>query len=291
MRLKLFFNPAAGRGRGERLIDRAVRYLERHGAAVVLARSTSPSDLSALAGSSENESFDRLVVCGGDGSVNLALRNLDLAGSTLAVIPLGSGDDLAGALGIPQSIERACDVILSGTTREIDVAEVNGVRFLGVAGVGFDSLVARWVNEHSTWLRGSLLYLYAIFRVLPEFRPLRIGLTVDGVRREETIMFAVFGNSHRYGGGIAIAPGALLDDGELNAFIIGRCSRWDLLTTLPLAYSGAHVKRRFVTALRASEFQIESEDGLDVYADGELLARTPATIRISGEKLRICVPS
>jgi len=290
VKLRLLFNPAAGRGRGERVIDRAVRYLESRGAEVVLARSGNPAALSALAESSENANFDRIVVCGGDGSLNLALRALDLRRSTLGILPLGSGDDLASALGIPQSIEKACDVILSGTTRAIDVAEVNGVRFLGVAGVGFDSLVARWVNEHTTFFRGSLLYLYGIFRVLPRFRPIRIALTVDGVRSEETIMFAVFGNSHRYGGGIVIAPGALLDDGELNAFVIGRCSRWDLLTTLPLAYSGAHVKRKFVTSLRGSEFQIESEDELDVYADGELLARTPATIRISKEKLTICVP-
>lgn len=290
MRIRLLVNPTAGRGRAGRLIDRALAYLSSRGCSIEFKSSNSAEQLTELAADPSNADFDRLVICGGDGSLNLALRRLDLARITLGIVPLGSGDDFAKTLLIPAEPEAACKVILGGVTRRVDVGEANGIRFLGVAGVGFDSLVARWVNEHKTFLRGSLLYLYGIFRVLPSFLPLPITYAVDGERRRQDLMFAVVGNSHRYGGGIAIAPGARIDDRKLNAYFIGRCSRLDLLTTLPLAYSGRHVKRPFVSAAVGSRFEIDSEEPLDVFADGELLTRTPVVITLAPETLKVCVP-
>ena len=103
-------------------------------------------------------------------------------------------------------------------------------------------------------------------------------------------MFTVVGNSMRYGGGIVIAPGADLDDGILDLCIVRKCTRWDLLRTLPLAYSGSHVKRDYVEMLRGRDFHIESEEELEVYADGEHLTNSPVTIGILGQRLKVVVP-
>jgi diacylglycerol kinase (ATP) len=284
----LIYNPAAGRGRARRHVEEAVRWLSALGADIDMHASISPSDLTRVASQSSSDSnFDRVLVCGGDGTLHLAVREFDLARGTLALLPLGSGDDFARVLGIPRDLRAACELAMKGAPREVDVATANGLRYLGVAGLGFDSEVARYANEEVKLLRGSVVYLYATLRVLPRFTPHRV--TIDGARSEE-IMFACVGNSRQYGGGIRITPAALVDDGLLDLTIIHRTSRMQLLKTMPLAYSGKHVRSPFVETARGTRFRFESERPMDVYADGEKLTATPVEFGLAEGKLRIVSP-
>src|SRR5688572_16241925 len=138
MKLKVILNPAAGRGRARRRIDQVVSYLCERGAVVDVHESTSPRDLTVVAAESSRAGYDRVVVCGGDGTVNLAIREFDLARGTLAIIPGGSGDDFVKVAGVPPHWKGACDAIFDGSTREVDVALANGTRFVCIAGMGFD---------------------------------------------------------------------------------------------------------------------------------------------------------
>ena len=286
MKLRLIFNPAAGRGRARRHVGEAEQHLRALGAEVETVGSKSPDDLTRLAAEGSRSGYDRVVICGGDGSLHRAVRDFDLTGAPLALLPLGSGDDFAKVCGIPRNVRAACEVAVRGAIREVDVAHANGIRYLGVAGLGFDSEVARYANENVKFLRGSLVYLYAILRVLPRFTPHRVRVNM----REEEIMFATVGNSRQYGGGIRITPDARIDDGQLDYCIVHRISRLQLLKTLPLAYSGAHVKKPFVHCGRGRDFTFEADDVLDVYADGERVTTTPVTFGLVGQKLRMVVP-
>ena len=290
MHLKVIYNPAAGRGRARRNVREIEEYLRSRGARVDCEPSTGPDDLVRISAESSRAGYDRVVVCGGDGTLNLAVREFDLAKGTLAVIPTGSGDDFAKVTAIPRNVRAACDNVLDGTVREFDVATANNLRYLGVAGLGFDSEVADYANHNVKFLRGSAVYLYAILRVLPKFtpRPVRIR-TDDGVRDEE-IMFAAIGNTRQYGGGIRITPDALPDDGLLDLCIVHRTTRAQLLKTLPKAYTGAHVKSPFVEMGRGRTFSFESEQPMAVYADGEPLTRTPVAFGLCG-RLKFVVPS
>lgn len=261
-------------------------YLRALGADVELAESASPDDLTRLAAEGSRAGFDRVVVCGGDGSLNLAVREFDLEHASLAVLPFGSGNDFSRVCRIPQSVRAACEVIVRGATREVDVAIANGRRYLGVAGLGFDSEVARYANENVKFLRGSAVYFYAIMRVLPQFRPHRVR--INGTHHE--IMFSAVGNSSQYGGGIRITPAARIDDGELDLCVVHRTSRLQLLKTLPRAYTGAHVKSPFVEMARGQRFEFESERPLEIFADGEPITTTPVTFELAREKLRIVGP-
>ncbi|HEY2094149.1 MAG TPA: diacylglycerol kinase family protein [Thermoanaerobaculia bacterium] len=285
MHLKLIYNPAAGRGRARRHIGEAERWFLDHGARVEIEESASPDDMSRVAAESSRAGFDRVVVCGGDGSLNLAIRDFDLDSGTLALLPLGSGDDFAHVLGIPSKLAAACDIALNGAPRSVDVATANERRFLGVAGLGFDSEVAEYA-VHVKYLRGSLIYLYSIMRVLPRFTPHRVR--ING--RAEEIMFAAVGNSRQYGGGIRITPDAKIDDGALDLCVVHRTTRGQLLKTLPKAYTGAHVKSPFVATERGSEFVIEGEREMVVYADGERVTTTPVRFALADKKLRIVAP-
>lgn len=283
----MIVNPSSGRGRGRRQVHDAQTHLSALGASVDVHVSSSPTDLTRVAAEASRDSYDRVVICGGDGSLSLALREFDLEHGTLALVPLGSGDDFARVLGIPRNLRAACELAVGPSVRAVDVALANGTRYLGVAGLGFDSEVARFANERVRLLRGSLVYLYAILRVLPRFRA--IPVRVDGVR-DEQIMFATVSNSGQYGGGIRIMPDARLDDGQLDLCMVLRTSRRQLLKTLPLAYRGAHLGAPFVETARAAGFRFDSERVLDVYADGERITTTPVTFALEKRRLRIAAP-
>lgn len=289
--LKLIYNPAAGRGRARRYVRDVEEILRARGARVDCEPSTGPDDLVRIAAESSRAGYDRVVVCGGDGTLNLSVREFDLEKGTLALIPLGSGDDFAKVTGIPRDVHRACDNVLNGRVAELDVAHANGLRYLGVAGLGFDSEVADYANRNVKFLRGSAVYLYAILRVLPKFTPRLVEIRSDEGTREEHIMFAAIGNTRQYGGGIRITPDAQPDDGLLDLCIVHRTTRMQLLKTLPRAYTGAHVKSPFVETGRGRTYHFESEQAMAVYADGEPLTRTPVTFGLSSQRLKFVVPA
>src|SRR5829696_3629388 len=153
MRLRLIVNPVAGRGRARRHAAEAAELLRALGAQVDTVASASPDDLTRLAAEGSRGRWDRVVVCGGDGTLHRAVRDFDLARTPLALLPLGSGDDFAKVCGIPHKLRDACEVAVRGAVREVDVAEANGVRYMGVAGLGFDSEVAAFAGRVK-FLRG-----------------------------------------------------------------------------------------------------------------------------------------
>lgn len=290
MHLKLIYNPSAGRGRARRHVRDVEEYLRFRGARVDCEPSMSPDDLVRIAAESSRAGYDRVVVCGGDGSLNLAVREFDLERGTLALIPTGSGDDFAKVTGIPRKVKLACDNVIDGAVREVDVATANDIRYLGVAGLGFDSEVAAFANNEVKLLRGSAVYLYAIFRVLPRFVPHQVRITTEHETRHEAIMFAAVGNSRQYGGGIRITPDAVIDDGLLDITIVHQTTRGQLLKTLPRAYNGSHVRSPFVETGRGLRYRFESERQLEVYADGEPLTKTPVSFALAAGKLRFVAP-
>jgi YegS/Rv2252/BmrU family lipid kinase len=284
LRLRVIYNPTGGRGRVARRMAEVQQHLLALGAHVELYATTSADDLArAAAEASRDAGVDRVVICGGDGSVHHAVRDFDLERGTFAVLPLGSGDDFADVCNVPRDVRRACEIAVRGEVREVDVALANGIRYLGVAGLGFDSEV----NEHANSIRlplGSFVYVYATLRLLPRFQPHRVA--IDGAP-PSPIMFAAVGNSRQYGGGIRIAPDARLDDGLLDACIVRETSRWQLLMTMPRAYSGAHTKSPFVEVRRAPSFSFASEETLKVYGDGEYMTTTPVTFALEPRRLRV----
>jgi YegS/Rv2252/BmrU family lipid kinase len=288
LRLLVLYNPTAGRGRVRKRMPAVGAELRSLGAEVELYATSSAADLSRAAGeASRDSSVDRVVVCGGDGSVHHALREFDLERGTMAILPLGSGDDFATVNEIPKDVHAACALAVRGAVREVDVATANGIRYAGVAGLGFDSEVNEYANSIH-YLGGSLVYVYATLRLLPRFQPHRVS--IDGAAMTP-IMFAAIGNSRQYGGGIRIVPDAKMDDGLLDACIVHETSRMQLLMTMPRAYSGAHVRKEYVEVRREASFAFAAEETLHVYGDGEYITDTPVRFGVEKGKLRVVAPA
>jgi diacylglycerol kinase family enzyme len=181
-------------------------------------------------------------------------------------------------------------VAVQGGERSLDVGEVDGVPFIGVASLGLDSDANRIANDAKR-VRGNLVYLYAALRALVGWRHARFVVTVDGERHELTGWAVIVANSKAYGGGMYVAPQAQLDDGRLDVVTSARTSKGYLLfRLLPKVFKGAHLDSPNISTYRAEEVSVESDRPFDIYADGDPVGRTPATMRVRARCLKVIVP-
>jgi YegS/Rv2252/BmrU family lipid kinase len=229
------------------------------------------------------------VVMSGDGLIGQVGGALAEGDVPLGIMPVGRGNDLARVLGIPDEVERAADVIAAGRQRTIDVAEVNGRRFLGIASCGFDSDANRIANE-TKWIKGNLVYLYAALRALVQWKPATFTLHIDGSRKQVTGYTVVAANSKAYGGGMYAAPDAELDDGLLDVGATGNVGKLRFLRGLMKIFKGEHREILEVQAWRGAEIRIEADRPFAVYADGDHIADLPATMRLLPRALRVIAP-
>jgi len=230
------------------------------------------------------------VVMSGDGLLGAIGGAMAGAETPLGLIPGGRGNDLARVLGIPEEPERAVEVVLGGHSRQIDVGEVNGRRFLGIVSVGFDSEASRRANE-VRFIRGNLVYAYAALRTLATWKPARFTIRVD----HETIRVSGYSvsvaNNRAYGGGMYIAPQAELDDGEFDIVTVGETGRLRALSSLPKVFKGTHVEEEEVRVFRAPHLEVTASRPFPVYADGEHLTDLPARLRVIPRALSVLVPA
>src|SRR4051794_29439191 len=271
-------NPSAGGGRARELLPLVEGALRDHDIGHRLMMTTS-LDHGIEEARRAAQGGEVVVVMSGDGLIGQIGGVLAGTGVPLGGIPGGRGNDFARGLGLPTEIRDGVAVIANGETRKVDVGEVNGRRFLGIASCGFDSDVNRIANE-TRFIKGNLVYLYATLRGLAAWKPARFEVTLDGERRAFTGFAVAAANSRAYGGGMFLAPDAELDDGRLDVVPTGDASNLHCLANLPKVFSGRHVEDEAVTVVRASEVEITADRPFAVYADGDHLADLPARIKL-----------
>jgi len=286
--IRFLVNPAAGRGTGKSHLDRIRVLASRYGAGLVVSRKV--SDLAEQARRAAEDGVERLLVAGGDGTMHHAVQGLAGSECALGVIPLGSGNDLAGTLGIPPDLEVAVERARTGVVRRIDVLRVGETFSASYAGVGFDSEVTRYANEIKI-LRGPLIYFYAVIHTLITFEPPRMKVVYDGGTFEGRVMFTVVNNLPRFGGGMRIAPEARIDDGLLDLVIVREVPRPVLLSIFPKVYGGKHVGHPAVTIVPTRRAEITVDRAMTMYGGGEPLrpmaAGEPVTVEVVPGGLRV----
>jgi YegS/Rv2252/BmrU family lipid kinase len=285
----LLVNPSAGGGRAAELLPRVEQALSERGLEHRTVR-TESLEHGCGAAKAAAEEGEVVVVMSGDGLIGQVGGAIAGTDGILGILPGGRGNDLARVLGIPTEVDEAVEVLATGQPRAIDVGEVNGRRFLGIASCGFDSDANRIANE-ARWVKGRLVYAYAALRALIAWKPANFVLHLDGERRELTGYSVAAANSKAFGGGMFIAPDAELDDGLLDVVTIAQVSKLRYLRGLPKVFDGSHVDNDEVTVSRTAELSIEADRYFAVYADGDHLADLPATVRVIRGALRVIVPA
>ena len=254
-----------------------------------------------LAGRAIEEGAECLVAAGGDGTLGEVAGAILEAKSrvSLGVLPLGTGNDFARTLGVFGSQERAIEAIFEGERSLVDAGRIEcqeKERFwLNVAGCGFDSLVAKRINDWGgrktmRHVRGLSAYLLAVACELSTFRSFDVHMELDGEKLETRAVLCAVANAKSYGGGMLVCPDAELDDGYFDVCIIGDASRGEFLRAFPGVFAGKHVSHPKVTMKRCRTIRLECSERVPVLADGEIVGGASFLCEVVPRALRICVP-
>jgi YegS/Rv2252/BmrU family lipid kinase len=257
---------------------------------------------------------DVILIFGGDGTIHRHLNQLVKLSLPVLVVPAGSGNDFARALGLRSVRDSlaAWKKVVNGAQniRLIDLGTITpldanspqnrlpGTRYFScVAGIGLDAEVARRANRLPRLLRGHGGYALTLAPTIFNFAPFPMKVWTESanseswnIRSDQTTILTAFANTPHYGGGMKIAPHARMDDGLLDTCIVGGVNPFKLFALFPSVYLGKHLGIRGVEYFQSARARIETEQPLDVYADGEYVCRTPVEIGIQPSSLKVLVP-
>jgi diacylglycerol kinase (ATP) len=258
---------------------------------------------------------DAILILGGDGTIHRHLKPLVQRGAPVLVVPQGSGNDFARALGIRSRADSlaAWRKFAAGgnNVTQIDLGLILALPagaapappatrhyFCCVGGCGLDAEAGRRANTMPGWLRAHGGYVLSLLGALARFRPvlMKISLPPNGKpgevepRSSGPAMLLAFANAPAYGGGMRIAPKAQLDDGKLDFCLVKQVGKLRLSWLFPTVYFGRHLKIPEVEYFQAERVRLETGSPMDVYADGEFVCRTPVEVTVAPRALRVILP-
>lgn len=340
-------NRTAGRGRGDRTATAVADILRARGVDVTDEQTAGRGDAEQIAREAiadRSQSYDCIVACGGDGTIQevanalasahasashdadagtscdsrartnattIPSRRLQPArdyknelahpddstdservahGPVMGLAPAGRCNDFARALGISTKPEAIAEALMEGVARRVDLGKVNGRYFCTVATVGIDAEVSSFVDSMRMPLTGTVAYLYGAIRVLARYQPRTLRITGDFGVIEHPVFIASSANTSSYGGSIPIAPDAVPTDGQLDLCVIRHISRLRAFTLVPTVLAGRHGRLPETQFIRTNRLEIDADRPLQLWADGELIAHTPATIEVVPGAVRVMLP-
>ncbi len=286
-RAVLLVNPGARRG-GEQLHGVIAR-LRAGGVEIHEETAQGPDEIAGVLRRHAGAA-DCAIVCGGDGSLCLAASGVVETGLTLGILPMGTANDLARTLAIPDDLDAAVDIILAGNRRRIDLGTVNDVPFFNVASIGLATDLAQELSSELKRRWGRLGYAVAAFRALARARRFSAWVDENGATHRTRTMQIAVGNGRFYGGGTVVAENATIDDGRLDLYSLEMRTVWKLALMVFSFRSGQHGAWSEVRTLRGTEFTIRTRRPRPVNADGEILSETPAVFKVHPGAVTVFAP-
>jgi diacylglycerol kinase (ATP) len=290
MKTRLIVNPVSGTDAAPDYLQAMNERLREGLGDLDIVMTVAAGDARRLGERAAREGYERLFIAGGDGTLNEVLNGVAAVGGALArttfgLIPLGTGNDFAAALGLPEEVVDAVEILLRGRTIEADVGVLNERHFVNVSAGGFIAEVSDAVNPQLKSLTGKLAYLIGGAQVLLEYEPVGVRLRAvleDGRVRERESgaqMFAVC-NSRLVGGGRLIAPHAVIDDGLLDVCFVEEMPTLEFIGLLSSVSGGDHIEDERVSYFRARELDLEFDRTVKVNTDGEVLEASACRYRV-----------
>jgi diacylglycerol kinase (ATP) len=285
-RARVILNPSSGRERAAEHFELVSSRLRERYDTVEIAVTARDGDAERAARVAVADGCDTVIAAGGDGTVNEVLNGLAADGAlsrtTIGIVPLGTGNDFAAALGIPADVDPALDVLLQGRTLAVDLGEVNGRPFVNTSGGGFIAEVSVAVTPQLKTIAGRLAYLVGGAQALLEFDPVRATVSLEpGGQRIGLGLYAfAVCNSRLIGGGRLIAPDAIIDDGLLDVCLIEAMSAIEFVALARKVADGDHVNDPRVRYVQASSASIQLEREIRVNTDGEVFTARRCEYRV-----------
>jgi YegS/Rv2252/BmrU family lipid kinase len=234
--------------------------------------------------------YSNFISVGGDGTLHHIANAIAKTDRNLGSIPLGSGNDIARSLKIPDDIEKCCRAIKNSNTKKIDLGLINNkYYYLGVSGAGFDSIVTDLANNSRFPIKGPSKYSYAVYKTLITFTSKKFKISFNDNKQEINAMMITIGNTDMYGGGMKITPRANPFDGLLDICILKRMTKIHFIKTFPTVFEGKHINDPFVGYFQAKKIEMDSEYNFSVFADGEYICKLPVKYEIAPKALNFIV--
>ena len=286
-RLKTRFIINLRSGRAARHLDALRAFAARQGASVVLTERARHA--CELATAAVAEGHELVVAVGGDGTMNEVASALLGTAAILGLVPCGSGDGLGRHLRIHGSVARACQILLQGRPRSIDTGLADGHPFFTAAGIGFEAEIAQRFNALRR--RGFAGYVSTLARAFWSWQPQAYTVEHRGGRETVRAFTLAVANSDQYGNNALIAPGARVDDGQLDLCALPPVSVWNALPLSVRLFAGTLGRADHVTMRRADRFVVEREQPGLLHTDGELhAAGTRIEFVVRPGSLRVMCP-
>jgi diacylglycerol kinase (ATP) len=247
-----------------------------------------PTHATELAKQAGEQGYERIIAMGGDGTVHEVVNGImqlpQASRPILGVVPVGSGNDFAHAIGIPLQSDRALACALSGQPSPIDLGVMTDEHgrkeyFDNTLGIGFDAVVT--IRSHRLpVVRGFLMYLTAVIQtILLNHNPALMQMETDGQQREQSNLLLTMCNGPREGGGFLIAPEAKIDDGLLHYAMIQSVSRAMMFRLVPEVMKGTHGNFKQVTLGSCVRMTVKADRPMYIHADGEIYTSFGSNLR------------
>jgi len=265
--------------------------LRAAGREVTVCLTKNPGDAEELAKKASGDGVPLIVAAGGDGTFNEVINGIAKTDTAMAILPMGTTNVLAKELGVPEKIDAALKVALSGTLHTVSLGQITFAsretrrtrNFCLMAGIGFDGQAVYSVNLSLKRRSGKGAYILSGLTTLFGYAPEEMVFTVDG--KTYRGYSAIIGKSSRYGGDFRITPDAALTSPDLYVFIMHGKRRADMLRYCFGILTGKHLVLKDVTYLRAYSISVQGKAHVQI--DGDYVGTTPADIHAVPDALRL----
>jgi YegS/Rv2252/BmrU family lipid kinase len=291
--VRIIVNPAAAGGRLGREWPQLEQRLTGWGLAADTVFTQAPGHATDLAAAAAREGEERILVAGGDGTVCEAAEGLYRAGrGELAILPLGTGNDAARTLGVPLALEEAARTVVDGAPRTVDLIRVGDRVVLNAIGVGLTGDI----NDRAAsikWVRGIAVYLLAAVSALFRYRMQEVRMVTDRQEYKGSMLILAVHGGPTTGGGFALTPAAVIDDGHLDACLVPDVGVAGRLIRLVAAMKGTLGGKAGTLELQAPWLELSFDRPLPAHLDGNSVTLEPPSVRfeVLPGALKVVVPA
>jgi diacylglycerol kinase (ATP) len=303
-------NPRAAAGKTGRRWAAREAMLREHFPLGEVMFTRAPGDATHIAKDAVERGQDYIIAVGGDGTVHEVVNGLMTAElpdpkrqpkPILGIWPAGSGSDFARGVSIPGNPAQALALLIECKTQSVDIGfiqchDADGQQveryFLNAVDFGIGAVVCERLQKKPWFMPGRPTYLWQTVRTLFTFRnPVVSFASDDHPLASKKIITVVIANNSYFGGGMCIAPDAVIDDGELDLVVVGDLGRFEAIRRLGETFSGNRIQHPDVHYSRCNRLEARSETKVLLEADGELVGRLPAILELAEHRLKIVVGS
>ena len=287
----LIANRTSGSGSAGAYIDRVREQLTARGVDFAIRETQRPGHATELAKAAVDEGFDVITVVGGDGTLRETAMSVVHTDRVLGLLPCGTGNDYARALGVPTDMDAALDILLNGETKTVDAGMANDQVFFNIAGFGFDVDVLDYTEEFKPKCRnGETAYRLGCLKAVLGLKLRKSALTFPDGTIERNVLMAAAGVGTHFGGGMNVLPESDMSDGLLDVCIAHDVKRLGVLKLLPRFIKGKHIGLKCITYRKTTEVSVVCDPVSRIEVDGERMDGTPVTFRVLPGALKVRAP-